>query len=56
MPGDVRMEGEPLGNLACCHPVVELAGKQIDLAAGRIPERAGDGDDRGRELSVREGS
>jgi hypothetical protein len=33
-----------------------IARKQIDLAAGRIPERAGDGNHRGRELGVRKGS
>jgi len=56
MPGDIRVEGEPLGDLACGHSVVVLARKQIDLAAGRIPKRAGDGNHRGRELGVREGS
>ena len=48
--GDVGVEREPLGDLGRGHAVGAGADEQVDVAAGRVTEGAGDGGDGGGEL------
>src|SRR3954453_3381824 len=47
---DVRMEVEALGHLGGFDTVGRRPHEEVDIAAGRISERTGDGDNRGGEL------